>query len=199
MLQLSHRASREPSVENSERYGSDSEHWTLDTSAPPIGFEPTISTVTGWRALLAAPRGRVEFLLSVAQLSFELSTLRGWSHLRVDEVVCCFPSLIDPGWTRTTDRLLVRELPSPLGHRTLLLFILLIFEGGSRGTRTHNEREPAPVFKTGSSSSRMTSTCHSRIQRRFNFAFSGLAVFCFGFNSARTESNRRLALIRSLL
>jgi hypothetical protein len=23
-----------------------------------------------------------------------------------------------PGWTRTTDRLLVRELPSPLGHRT---------------------------------------------------------------------------------
>ena len=24
-----------------------------------------------------------------------------------------------PGWTRTTDRLLVRELPSPLGHRTI--------------------------------------------------------------------------------
>ena len=24
-----------------------------------------------------------------------------------------------PGWTRTTDRLLVRELPSPLGHRTM--------------------------------------------------------------------------------
>ncbi len=26
----------------------------------------------------------------------------------------------DPGWTRTTDRLLVRELPSPLGHRIWL-------------------------------------------------------------------------------
>ena len=57
----------------------------------------------------------------------------------------------DPGWTRTTDRLLVRELPSPLGHRTVLLL------SGSRGTRTHNGCKPAPVFKTGSSSSRMTS------------------------------------------
>jgi hypothetical protein len=27
--------------------------------ASPVGFEPTISTVTGWRALRAAPRGRV--------------------------------------------------------------------------------------------------------------------------------------------
>jgi hypothetical protein len=26
--------------------------------APPMGFEPTISTLTGWRALQAAPRGR---------------------------------------------------------------------------------------------------------------------------------------------
>jgi hypothetical protein len=26
--------------------------------APPMGFEPTVSTLTGWRALRAAPRGR---------------------------------------------------------------------------------------------------------------------------------------------
>lgn len=30
-----------------------------DRPAPPMGFEPTISTLTGWRALRAAPRGRV--------------------------------------------------------------------------------------------------------------------------------------------
>ena len=28
-------------------------------TASPMGFEPTISTVTGWRALRAAPRGRM--------------------------------------------------------------------------------------------------------------------------------------------
>lgn len=44
--------------------------------APPIGFEPTISTVTGWRALHAAPRGRVVFLLSVARVRFEPGTAR---------------------------------------------------------------------------------------------------------------------------
>ena len=79
-----------------------------------------------------------------------------------------------PGWTRTTDRLLVRELPSPLGHRTVLergvgiaeCGILLfrvphsefrIEKSGSRETRTHKSPKRPPVFKTGSSSSRMTS------------------------------------------
>lgn len=32
--------------------------------APPAGFEPAISTVTRWRALLAALRGRVRFQIS---------------------------------------------------------------------------------------------------------------------------------------
>ena len=40
---------------------------TARIKASPIGFEPTISTVTGWRALLAALRGRV----SVAQVGIE--------------------------------------------------------------------------------------------------------------------------------
>src|SRR5206468_4976917 len=39
----------------------------LIKKASPIGFEPTISTVTGWRALLAALRGPV----SVAQVGVE--------------------------------------------------------------------------------------------------------------------------------
>jgi hypothetical protein len=30
----------------------------VDHSAPPMGFEPMASTLTGWRALQAAPRGR---------------------------------------------------------------------------------------------------------------------------------------------
>src|SRR6476620_5359025 len=38
--------------------------------ASPVGFEPTISTVTGWRALRAALRGRMD-LLSVAQVGIE--------------------------------------------------------------------------------------------------------------------------------
>ena len=29
-------------------------------SAPPMGFEPMISTLTGWRALQAAPRGHID-------------------------------------------------------------------------------------------------------------------------------------------
>lgn len=33
-----------------------------------MGFEPTVSTLTGWRALLAAPQGHV---LSVAQVGLE--------------------------------------------------------------------------------------------------------------------------------
>ena len=31
---------------------------TSSLAAPPMGFEPTISTLTGWRALRTAPRGR---------------------------------------------------------------------------------------------------------------------------------------------
>ena len=39
-------------------------------SASSMGFEPTISTVTGWRALRAALRGR-DFSLPVAQVGIE--------------------------------------------------------------------------------------------------------------------------------
>ena len=40
-------------------------------SAPPDGFEPTISCVTGRRALQTAPRGRVVLLCPVAQVGVE--------------------------------------------------------------------------------------------------------------------------------
>ena len=60
----------------------------------------------------------------------------------------------DPGWTRTTDRLLVGELPSPLGHRTVSFLLWPCTtcvvgqpQSGSRGTRTHNGREPARCFQ----------------------------------------------------
>ncbi len=83
-----------------------------------------------------------------------------------------------PGGTRTHDPLLVRELPSPLGHRTMLFqwtyrelhpnfprarpvsscwTISPSFRSGSRETRTHKRLTPPLVFKTSSSSSRMTS------------------------------------------
>ena len=78
-----------------------------------------------------------------------------------------------PGGTRTPDRLLVREQPSPLGHRTMLLLSGLtglaprslacdasifllddepVLRSGSRETRTHKRLASPPVFKTGSSS-----------------------------------------------
>lgn len=66
-----------------------------------MGFEPMISTVTGWRALQAAPRGQ------------------------------CF-RLSSPGWTRTTDLLFVRELPLPLGHRTVCCIELRELESNQR-------------------------------------------------------------------
>ena len=126
-------------------------------NASPTGFEPVISTVTGWRALQTAPRGRV-FSLQVAQVGLDpTASLR--PTLRVGaraKVVCQLPTepscvpqagfepatarrprstavpdpcrfinsrtrASSPGWTRTTDRHLVRVLPSPLGHGTALL------------------------------------------------------------------------------
>src|SRR5206468_11571190 len=43
--------------------------------ASPMGFEPMISTVTGWRALQTAPRGRV----AVAQVGVEPTASLGLS------------------------------------------------------------------------------------------------------------------------
>ena len=79
-----------------------------------------------------------------------------------------------PGGIRTHDHLLVREQPSPLGHRTIRQAVGLRPEAvgrrefnvssslqpdssGRRGTRTPKRLAPSPVFKTGSSSGRMPS------------------------------------------
>src|SRR5947199_5683385 len=45
----------------------------LTDPAPPMGFEPTISTLTGWRALPAAPRGPINSGSRMAQEGFEPS------------------------------------------------------------------------------------------------------------------------------
>ena len=58
-----------------------------------------------------------------------------------------------PGQTRTVDLRRVEALPSLLGHGTCFT------RGGGRETRTHKRLAPPPVFKTGSSSGRMTSVC----------------------------------------
>ena len=107
--------------------------------------------MTGWRALQAAPRGRVCVLWLLIGTG-EIRTHTASCLKRLPLPLGYGAARSGSGWTRTTDRLLVRKLPLPLGHGT---------EGirkcGSRGTRTHNELTPAPVFKTGSSSGRMTS------------------------------------------
>ena len=53
----------------------------------------------------------------------------GWS-------ASCLPEPSSPGWTRTTDRLLVRELPSPLGYRTIFSTAREPSQGTSPRTRT---------------------------------------------------------------
>ena len=88
--------------------------------------------------------------------------------------------LSSPGWTRTTDRLLVRKLPSPLGHRTegsfqfsAVRFRKLKTENSisaeAVGLEPTSGSWPPPVFKTGSSSGRMTSV-------RFRIGNFGLRI-----------------------
>jgi four helix bundle protein len=77
-----------------------------------MGFEPTISTVTGWRALQAAPRGQVQ------AAGLRLQTVGAI----FSPAACGLTSAVlsrSPGWTRTTDLLFVGELPLPLGYRTV--------------------------------------------------------------------------------
>jgi len=139
--------------------------------ASPVGFEPTISTVTGWRALRATLRGRV----SVAQVGIEptASLVLSQGGLPVAYRAICLlcpkqeSNLQTLGFkpSRSADwRIRAQVVPDGLepplpgcrpgvvaaGPRDYL------FPSGSRGTRTHNG-VTAPVFETGSSSGRMTS------------------------------------------
>jgi hypothetical protein len=110
--------------------------------------------------------------MGVEPINSQRFKLRRFSGLRT------VPCISSPGGTRTPDPLLVRELPSPLGHRTMLFqwtyrelhsdlrlatpvssywTISPSFRSGSRETRTRKRLAPPLVFKTSSSSSRMTS------------------------------------------
>ncbi len=125
------------------------------TRAPPMGLEPTISTLTGWRALRAAPRGRLGILDSrfwipsvsgsgsggIRTLSISRSE-REWS-------AGCLPSRLlrdrrsTQGGTRTHTRPGLSRTARPVGVPGLER------ESGSGGTRTHKRAAPPPVFKTG--------------------------------------------------
>ena len=57
--------------------------------------------------------------------------------IRTGARLCCFKS--SPGRTRTVDRLFVRQVPSPLGHRTVNFgFGLVILDSCKRKTRDSN-------------------------------------------------------------
>ena len=135
--------------------------------------------MTGRRALQAAPRGRV--VLRVAQVGLEPTAslvlsqgglpiayravveLRQYPEQESNPQTSGFKpdrsaswriwASSSPGWTRTTDSVLVRELPSPLGHRTMNFR----FKAEAARLALRKRLAPPPVFKTGSSSGRMTS------------------------------------------
>ena len=75
-----------------------------------MGFEPTISCVTGRRPLQAGPRGRFEGARGREE---------GNNACRLSSVFLPPPFISSPGWTRTTDCLLVRQLLLPLSHGTI--------------------------------------------------------------------------------
>ena len=81
-----------------------------------VGLEPTASLVLSQGGLPIAYRAVVELrqypeqVSNLQTLGFKPSRSTGW------RIWACQSS---PGWTRTTDSLLVREVPSPLGHRTM--------------------------------------------------------------------------------
>ena len=69
--------------------------------------------MTGRRALQAAPRGLFKFGIRNGEVGVRCPRQSEFPIPNSEFV------LSSPGWTRTTDSLLVREVPSPLGHRTM--------------------------------------------------------------------------------
>ena len=119
----------------------------LIEQASPIGFEPTTSTVTGWRALLAALRGRVvcwcpEQESNLQTHGFKPSRSADW-RIRAQVVPDglepplpgCRPGVVAAG-----------PRDYPFGAEAVGLEPTTVLS--------------APVFKTGSSSGRMTSVLH---------------------------------------
>jgi hypothetical protein len=113
--------------------------------ASPIGFEPTISTVTGWRALRAAPRGRVvsdwcpKQESNLQTLGFKPSRSASW-RIRAEVV----PDGLEPPLPGCGPGVVAaRPRDCLIGAEAARLELATVL--------------PAPVFKTGSSSGRMTS------------------------------------------
>ena len=103
-----------------------------------MGFEPTISTVTGWRALRAAPRGHC-----VATFA------RRWAALSRSQVLANV-AIPCTAMNETFDRLTARRRHARFGgfsldaraygvrlNDSILAARGIQIRGGSRGTRTH--------------------------------------------------------------
>jgi hypothetical protein len=126
-------------------------------SATHTGFEPVISTVTGWRPLQTGPMGRVVFSVAEAPSRFELAQDVLQTSSAPHGLVPIRKS--SPGRIRTVDPLFVRQVPSPLGHRTMLLFV-------ERRPWDSNPQVFRPaVFKTASSPIRVTSVSYGSKHR----------------------------------
>jgi hypothetical protein len=133
-------------------------HWFLRPAAQPLayrtksathtGFEPAISTLTGWRPLQTGPMGRV---MSLQRHHRDSNSLKMFCRHLPRHTDWCRSFESSPGRIRTVDPLFVRQVPSPLGHRTMLLFV-------ERRPWDSNPQVFRPaVFKTASSPIRVTS------------------------------------------
>ena len=122
-----------------------------------------ISTVTGWRPLQTGPMGHV--------MSFKRHPTNLSVGARIRTRSRCFADIFratrtgadhlrsSPGRIRTVDPLFVRQVPSPLGHRTVLLFV-------ERRPWDSNPQVFRPaVFKTASSPIRVTSVSYESKHR----------------------------------
>ena len=110
---------------------------SLPHPAPPTGFEPTISTLTGWRALQAAPRGRcVDGSGGIRTLSISRSE-REWS-------AGCLPSR----WRDTQGGIRTHIHPG-LSQPASLPLAYLGCKRRKPWDSNPQAAAPLPVFKTG--------------------------------------------------
>ena len=126
-------------------------------SATHTGFEPVISTVTGWRPLQTGPMGRVVLLFQ--RHHRDSNSPKMFCRHLPRHTDWCRSLKSSTGRIRTVDPLFVRQVPSPLGHRTVVCFV-------ERRPWDSNPQVLRPaVFKTASSPIRVTSVTHQSKRR----------------------------------
>ena len=126
-------------------------HWFLRPAAQPFAYRTKSATHTGFE-----PRARTE--------GWSLDRDRVASTPERTDGPCCSSS---PGRIRTVDPLFVRQVPSPLGHRTMMLFVERRPDQRCASVPRSNPRVfPPTVFKTASSPIRVTSVSYDSKHRR---------------------------------